>query len=265
MRGVIIRTTILAGGTPVSSRTILIVDDEPKVRLLLKRCLESDGFNVVEAEDEASTLEAIKVHNVKLVTLDVNLGGENGLEIAKRIRKISNVPIIMVTGRDDVIDRVVGLEVGADDYITKPFHVREVLARVRSVLRRTGHAENPEPTKVEAPDNHPDAEEGLIFDGMTAYLDRFELLDRNDAQVEMTSGDFRMLAVFLRNPKKMLSRDRIMDLLHGTEWSPLDRTIDNQVAKLRKKIERDPASPVLIKTVRGIGYLLATDVRLIGK
>jgi DNA-binding response OmpR family regulator len=258
---VIIRTTNLAGGTPVSSSTILIVDDEPKVRLLLKRCLESDGFNVVEAEDEASTLESIQDHDVKLVTLDVNLGGENGLEIAKRIRQNSNVPIIMVTGRDDVIDRVVGLEVGADDYITKPFHVREVLARVRSVLRRTGGTETPEPTKAEAPDTHPDTEDGVIFDGMTAYLDRFELLDRNGEQVEMTSGDFRILAVFLRSPKRMLSRDRIMDLLHGTEWSPLDRTIDNQVARLRKKVERDPTSPVLIKTVRGIGYMLATDVK----
>ncbi|MEP1328467.1 response regulator [Pseudophaeobacter sp.] len=252
----------------MNSNTILIVDDEPKVRLLLKRCLESDGFNVIEAEDEARTLEAISAHDVKLITLDVNLGGENGLQIAKRIRQNSNIPIIMITGRDDVIDRVVGLEVGADDYITKPFHVREVLARVGSVLRRTGSVEIPEKTEPEAPDNHigaEETEEGVIFDGMTAYLDRFELLDRGNALVEMTSGDFRMLAVFLRNPKKILSRDRIMDLLHGTEWSPVDRTIDNQVAKLRKKIERDPTAPVLIKTVRGVGYMLATNVKPIGK
>lgn len=245
----------------MNSSTILIVDDEPKVRLLLKRCLESDGFNVVEAEDEASTLEAISAHDVRLVTLDVNLGGENGLEIAKRIRQNSNVPIIMVTGRDDVIDRVVGLEVGADDYITKPFHVREVLARVRSVLRRTGNAAAPQPTEIEAQENNPDTDGALSFDGMTAYLDRFELLGRDGNQVEMTSGDFRLLAVFLQSPKKMLSRDRIMDLLHGAEWSPLDRTIDNHVARLRKKVERDPASPVLIKTVRGIGYMLAMDVK----
>ncbi|WP_083101140.1 response regulator [Pseudophaeobacter leonis] len=252
----------------MNSNTILIVDDEPKVRLLLKRCLESDGFNVIEAEDEARTLEAISAHDVKLITLDVNLGGENGLQIAKRIRQNSNIPIIMITGRDDVIDRVVGLEVGADDYITKPFHVREVLARVGSVLRRTGSVEVAAKTVPEAPDTHiaaEDFEEGVIFDGMTAYLDRFELLDRDSALVEMTSGDFRMLAVFLRNPKKILSRDRIMDLLHGTEGSPVDRTIDNQVAKLRKKIERDPAAPVLIKTVRGVGYMLATNVKPSGK
>ncbi|OIQ26988.1 MAG: DNA-binding response regulator [Alphaproteobacteria bacterium MedPE-SWcel] len=243
------------------SNTILIVDDEPKVRLLLKRCLESDGFTVVEAEDEVGTLAALRSQSIKLVTLDVNLGGENGLEIAKTIRHHSNVPIIMVSGRDDVIDRVVGLEVGADDYITKPFHVREVLARVRTVLRRTTHTEAAPPRASETPQDPPTAEEAVIFDGLTAYLDRFELIDRNGDPIEMTSGDFRLLAIFLRNPKRMLSRDRIMDLLHGVEWSPLDRSIDNHVAKLRKKIERDPATPVLIKTVRGIGYMFATDVK----
>jgi len=116
----------------------------------------------------------------------------------------------------------------------------------------------PEPSEIQ-----PEAEEAVTFDGMTAYLDRFELLDRTGAQVEMTSGDFQLLAIFLRNPKRMLSRDRIMDLLHGIEWTPLDRAIDNQVARLRKKIELDPTSPVLIKTVRGIGYMLATDVKRI--
>ncbi len=245
----------------MTSKTILIVDDEPKVRLLLRRCLESDGFNVIEAEDDAGTLDALRSNDVKLVTLDVNLGGDNGLEVAKRIRQQSSVPIIMVTGRDDVIDRVVGLEVGADDYITKPFHVREVLARVRSVLRRAGEVDSSQSPAAEAskkPTNH---EGAVTFDGMTAYLDRFELLDRDGTQVEMTSGDFRLLSVFLGNPKRMLSRDRIMDLLHGTEWSPLDRTIDNHVARLRKKIERDPSSPALIKTVRGIGYMFAMEVK----
>ncbi|KNG92186.1 response regulator [Pseudaestuariivita atlantica] len=245
----------------MTSNTILIVDDEPKVRLLLRRCLESDGFTVVEAEDEPGTLAAVSGRPVQLVTLDVNLGGENGLEIAKRIRQRSDVPIIMVSGRDDVIDRVVGLEVGADDYITKPFHVREVLARVRSVLRRTDQMENAQPSAPRVSGEQTTSVEAVTFDGMIAYLDRFELLDRDGAQVEMTSGDFRLLAIFLGSPKRMLSRDRIMDLLHGTEWTPFDRTIDNQVARLRKKIERDPTSPSLIKTVRGIGYMFAMDVK----
>ncbi|MEO1139828.1 MAG: response regulator transcription factor [Pseudomonadota bacterium] len=245
----------------MTSNTILVVDDEPKVRLLLRRCLESDGFHVIETEDEAETLDAIASQTVQLVTLDVNLGGDNGLEIAKRIRQQSNVPIIMVTGRDDVIDRVVGLEIGADDYITKPFHVREVLARVRSVLRRTGEVDSAQSSATETKEEPTDQLGAMTFDGLTAYLDRFELLDRDGAQVELTSGDFRLLSVFLGNPKRMLSRDRIMDLLHGTEWSPLDRTIDNHVARLRKKVERDPSSPALIKTVRGIGYMFAMDVK----
>lgn len=245
----------------MGSNTILIVDDEPKVRLLLRRCLESDGFDVIEAEDMIGTLDAIEVHDVQLVTLDVQLGGESGLEIAKIIRQNSSMPIIMVTGRDDVIDRVVGLELGADDYITKPFHVREVIARVRSVLRRTGSSEPDQPLETEFHQGRSQTEETLTFDGMTAYLDRFELLDRHGEPVDITSGDFRLLAVFLRNPKRILSRDRIMDLLNGNEWTPVDRTIDNQVARVRKKIERDPSSPALIKTVRGIGYMLATEVK----
>uniref|UniRef100_UPI002631A68D response regulator transcription factor n=1 Tax=uncultured Boseongicola sp. TaxID=1648499 RepID=UPI002631A68D len=184
----------------MSSDKILIVDDESKMRMLLRRCLEGDGFDVIEAEDEAGTLNAIHSHNVQLVTLDLQLGRENGLEIAKRIRQHSDVPIIVVSGRDDVIDRVVGLELGADDYITKPFHVREVLARVRSVLRRTGTTKNPQLTVPEPSEIQPEAEEAVTFDGMTAYLDRFELLDRTGARVEMTSGDFQLLAIFLRNP-----------------------------------------------------------------
>jgi DNA-binding response OmpR family regulator len=240
----------------MSKVKILVVDDDPKIRLLLRRCLEGDGFVVIEAENSDSTIDILTTQDVRLVTLDLQLGADNGIEIAKRIRQISDVPIIMVTGQDDVIDRVVGLEVGADDYITKPFHVREVLARIRSVLRRAVPAKVPVgPTQSDA-----GAKESIVFDGMTAHLDCFELLDRSGEVVDLTSGDFKLLAIFLRNPKRILSRDRIMDLLNGADWSPLDRAIDNQIARLRKKIERDPASPTLIKTVRGNGYMLATDV-----
>ncbi|WP_138935010.1 response regulator [Roseovarius arcticus] len=240
----------------MSTDKILVVDDDPKIRLMLRRCLESDSYVVFEAEDEASTHNILKSEDVQLITLDLQLGADSGLEIAKRIRQTSTVPIIIVTGQSDVIDRVVGLEVGADDYITKPFHVREVLARVRSVLRRslqTDVAPSAEQAKTVG-------EGSVTFDSMTAHLDRFELLDRNGDMAEMTSGDFRMLTVFLQNPKRIMSRDRLMDLLKGTDWAPLDRTIDNQIARLRKKIERDPKSPLLIKTVRGIGYMFAEDV-----
>jgi len=167
-----------------------------------------------------------------------------------------------VTGKDDVIDRVVGLEVGADDYITKPFHVREVMARIRSVLRRTedlGTALLEEPVEPEQPKSAQSLR--YAFDGMTAIPDSLELLDRSNVDCEMTSGDFRLLTVFLKRPKRVLSRDQLMDLTGGTEWHPLDRTIDNQIARLRKKIERDPSSPKLIKTVRGVGYSFTCDVQ----
>ena len=242
----------------MNSPKILVVDDDPKVRLLLRRCLEEDGLTVLEAETEEDVVKALDTHDVGLVTLDIQLGKDNGFEIAKRVRRQSQVPIIMVTGQDDVIDRVVGLEIGADDYITKPFHVREVLARVRAVLRRGRTGSQPAQTN---------GEYSIVsstvhsFDGMVARIDKFELLNRTGDVVDLTSGEFRLLNVFLQNPKRVLSRDRLMDLLKGADWSPLDRTIDNQIARLRRKIERDPSTPVLIKTVRGIGYAFTADVQ----
>lgn len=237
------------------NRKLLIVDDDAKIRALLRNVLEEEGFAVVEAESAPAALDIVLGEDLALITLDIHLGGDNGLDLAREIRKVSQVPIVMVTGRDDVIDRVAGLEIGADDYITKPFHVREVVARVRAVLRR---ASTSGPGIAET-----ESVEGIryAFDGMMADLDRLELIDRNGEDCGLTSGDFRLLRVFLERPKRVLSRDQLMDAIGGIEWSPLDRTIDNQVARLRKKIERDPAEPKVIKTVRGIGYSLACDVR----
>lgn len=242
-------------------QTILVVDDDPKIRTLLRNVLEDDGFRIVEAENAAETKAALVDSSLSLVTLDIHLGADNGIQVARNIRKTSNVPIIMVTGKDDVIDRVVGLEVGADDYITKPFHVREVIARVRSVLRRSSDLpKEPLGTAPDAPDT---ASTQFEFDGMAVVLDRLELKNRNGADCDLTSGDFKLLRVFLQRPKHVLSRDQLMDLTGGVDWSPLDRTIDNQVARLRKKIERDPTNPKLIKTVRGIGYTFASDVKTV--
>jgi DNA-binding response OmpR family regulator len=241
----------------VKDQTILVVDDDPKIRSLLRNVLEDEGVRVVEAETAAQVMRAVTEQTLHLITLDVHLGADNGIDIARQIRTISQVPIIMVTGKDDVIDRVVGLEVGADDYITKPFHVREVIARIRSVLRRSGVPA----TTVDVEEAESSAH--FSFDGMTAFPDRFELLDRDNEPCDLTSGDFKLMTVFLNSPKRVLSRDQLMDLTGGIEWSPLDRTIDNQVARLRKKIERDPSNPKLIKTVRGIGYTFACEVKVI--
>jgi DNA-binding response OmpR family regulator len=242
--------------------TILIVEDDPKIRSLLRNVMEYEGFSVLEAAGADDAHGFLSSHTVSLVTLDIHLGSDNGIELARDIRMISKVPIIMVTGKDDVIDRVVGLEVGADDYITKPFHVREVIARVRSVLRRVeNNSAEIDGTQVDILSQEKSLH--FCFDGLTAVPDRFELMDRSGNECELTSGDFKLLKVFLDRPKRVLSRDQLMDLTGGLEWSPMDRTIDNQVARLRKKIERDPSEPRLIKTVRGVGYTFACNVQIV--
>jgi DNA-binding response OmpR family regulator len=166
----------------------------------------------------------------------------------------------MVTGKDDVIDRVAGLEIGADGYVTKPFHIRGVLARVRAILRRS---ETREITAASGPNGDAATDEHLTltFDGVIARFEHFELLGRAGEIAELTSAEFRLLSVFLQNPKRVLSRDRLMDLLNCAGWPPLDQAIDNQIARLPRKVEREPSTPALIKTVRGIGYVFATDVK----
>ena len=232
---------------------ILIIDDDPKIRTLLRRFIEGAGGSVREAGDKRSALNVLESESVDLITLDLDLGRDDGLDIARAIRATSKVPIIMITAKDDVIDRVVGLEIGADDYITKPFHLREVVARINSVLRRTRDQADPKPT--------PTTSRTWQFDGMSAVPEQMLLRDRDGNQVELTSGEFKLLEVFLTRPKRVLSREQLMDLIGGHSYAPLDRTIDNQIARLRKKIERCPSAPKLISTIRGIGYSFTCDVQ----
>lgn len=247
----------------MAQKTILVVDDDPKIRSLLRNVLEAEGLAVSEASNAEETLAQFTASAADLITLDINLGVDNGLDIARRIRALSQVPIIMVSGKDDVIDRVVGLEIGADDYITKPFYGREVVARVRSVLRRSNGSAVPDNPVADSTGPTPiETDSRFCFDGITVLPDCLEVLDRDGTNCALTTGDFKLLTVFLERPKRVLSRDQLMDLTGGIEWSPLDRTIDNQVARLRKKIERDPSEPRLIKTVRGIGYSFVGDVEI---
>ena len=235
------------------NKTILVVDDDAKIRLLLRRCLESDGYRVVEAETEVEVVQQLASDTIDLITLDLQLGAENGLHIAAKVRETSNVPIVMVTGKGDVIDKVVGLEIGADDYIAKPFHLREVQARIRSAIRRnemvTGRQVSEDPV-----------DQTFVFNGWVANFQTYELKTPSGEVCDMTTTDFKLLMLFLNAPKRVLSRDQIMDQLSGSDWAPYDRTVDNQVARLRKKIEIDPARPQIIKTVRGIGYTFVADV-----
>jgi two-component system, OmpR family, response regulator len=235
---------------------ILVVDDEPQVRILLRECFELEGFEVGEADSAEAALAALERNPSHLVTLDLNLGGDDGLALARRIRATCNVPIVMITGKGDIIDRVVGLELGADDYISKPFHLREVLARVKAVLRRY-EAVSPAPQTTSAMNGR----DAYSFASWTLDLPSRELRSSEGASIELTTAEFNMLAVFVERPHRVLSRDNIMDLLKGHEWSPFDRSIDALIVRLRRKIEAEPDTPRLIKTVRGVGYVFAVDVR----
>jgi len=232
----------------MSSAPILVVDDDPKVRTLLRRSLEGEGFVVFDAKDGAELRSTLKRKAVALITLDLNLGKENGLDLAREIRKDHNIPIIMLTGRGDAIDRVVGLELGADDYLAKPFEMRELVARVRAVLRRSAA---PEPATATG--------QRFGFEGWILDLSRRSLKRESGEEQDLTTSEFNLMEAFVKRPHRVLSRDDIMDLLKGHDWSPLDRSIDNLIARLRKKVERDPERPRLIKTVRGVGYVFAAE------
>jgi DNA-binding response OmpR family regulator len=246
-------------------RRILVVDDEEPVRTLLRECFELESYAVEEASTAAEALERLAAMPVHLVTLDLGLGGEDGLQLARRIRAQWDVPIVMITGKGDTIDRVVGLELGADDYIAKPFHLREVLARIRAVLRRqeaavavAGETAGAAPRPAAA--SLGPVPEVYVFEGFSLDLGRRELRTAAGDVRELTTAEFNMLAMFVKRPGRVLSRDAIMDLLKGHDWSPLDRSIDSLVARLRRKVEAVPDAPRLIKTVRGVGYVFTADV-----
>ena len=234
---------------------ILIVDDEVEVRRLLEAGLKAEGYAVSEAADGAGLMAMLEKKPVDLITLDVRLGGEDGFNLAREVRAKNNVPIIMISGKGDMIDRVVGLELGADDYIAKPFHMREVLARVRAVLRRY-ETQGAEPARVSPAEKSRRFE----FDGWVLDAGRRALVNPEGKDCELTTAEFNLLLLLVERPGRVLSRDELMDLLKGHDWTPLDRSIDGLVARLRKKIERGEV-PQLVKTVRGVGYVFAAQVR----
>ncbi len=242
---------------------ILVVDDDPKIRLLLRRCFEGEGYRVSESATGRDISNLIGEDPPDLITLDLSLPDIDGLSIARAIRATSQVPIVMVTGKGETIDRVVGLEIGADDYISKPFHVREVLARIRAVLRRAEHQSKPAAPSAGTAAEPAGTGERFGFADFILDATRRELRTGDGTLTPLTTAEFTMLEMFARHPNRVLSRDQIMDLTKGQDWSPYDRTIDNLVAKLRRKIEADPEQPLLIKTVRGVGYAFTCDVGLI--
>lgn len=206
------RVDIAIGNAPLS---ILVVDDDEIIRALLRNVFEDAGFSLQEAATAAEVLSLLTRERPDLITLDLQLGFEDGLDVARVIRDVSSVPIVMVTGRDDVVDRVVGLVLGADDYITRPFHIHEILARVRSVIRRSSGQIVDTQVPVSAAAVETTQSPTYEFDGLRIIPERFELSDRTGKLCDLTSGDFRLLQVFLENAKRIMSRDRLMDLTGG--------------------------------------------------
>ena len=228
---------------------ILVVDDDPRIRQMLVRYFEDESYRVTAVGDGRAMRDVMARQSVDIVLLDLVLGGsEDGLQLARELRARSDIPIIMLTGRDDVVDRIVGLEVGADDYIPKPFHLREVLARLRSVLRRR----RPETPAV---GTAPQKADTLTFEGWTLDLGRRQLQAADGQEIALTTGEFDILAVLARQPGHVFTREALMDLTRSRSLEAFDRTIDAQIARLRKKIEKDSKNPTLVKSVRGVGYV----------
>lgn len=231
---------------------IVIVDDEKDVRETFGDYLASRGYEVSLAESGAALRECVAQKAPDLVLLDLNMPGEDGLSLARFLREETDSAFIMVTAADDTVDRVVGLELGADDYVGKPVDLRELAARVKTVLRRSGR--DPSIARPDAGDVRKVAFGNFVLD-----LDGHELTDQNGAVVELTTMEFDLLAAFVERPNRVLTRDQLLDMAHHRRWDPYDRSIDIRIARLRRKIERDPQKPEIIKTVRGAGYIFIPD------
>lgn len=228
---------------------VLVVDDDPRICRLLTRFLSGEGFEVASVADGDAMWRKLQVWPCDLIVLDLRLpGGEDGLNIARRLREDSDVALIMLSGRSDCIDKVVGLELGADDYVTKPFDLRELLARIRSALRRSGHNrfDHVAPSR---------ADRVVRFAGWTLDFDLRQLTSPTGDAVELTTYEFELLAILICRPGRPLSRDQIAELIAHRRREPDDRSIDVMIGKLRRKLSDDPRAPRLIKTIRGVGYL----------
>ncbi len=230
---------------------IVVVDDQQEICDIVEEYLSSEGYRVSTAHDGAGLRRLLAESPIDLVILDLMLPGEDGLTLARSLRDESGVGIIILTGRGETVDRIIGLEMGADDYLPKPFHLRELLARVKSVLRRVSTNSAERASAIRS---------CVRFAGWSLDLATRELLSPAGADVRLTTGEFDLLSAFVNNANQVLSRDRLLDLARNREAGPFDRTIDVQVGRLRRKLEDDPQRPSIIKTVRGSGYIFTPPV-----
>ncbi|BBC71179.1 DNA-binding response regulator [Altererythrobacter sp. B11] len=229
---------------------LLLVDDEPSLREPLADYLSRQGFAVSQAEDAAKARARLIEDTPDLVLLDIMMPGEDGLSLCRHLTEAKDIPVIFLTARGEATDRIVGLEIGADDYVVKPFEPRELVARIRSVLRRSQRAA---PT--------PEEDALYLFESWKLDPLKRRLTDPEGTVVPISSAEFRLLVAFLTHPRQVLDRDRLLDMVQGREAHLFDRAVDNQVSRLRRKIEADSRDPRLIQTVWGGGYRFAADVR----
>ena len=232
------------------NQTLLLVDDEAALREPLAEYLTRQGFSVNQAVSAAEARTFLRDQRPDLVLLDIMMPGEDGLSLCRHLAESQQIPTIFLTARGEATDRIVGLEIGADDYVVKPFEPRELVARIRSVLRRAGR-NTPNPAE----------EEAFAFEGWLLDPLKRRLIDHEGAVVAISSAEFRLLVAFLEHPRQVLDRDRLLDMVQGREAHLFDRAVDNQVSRLRRKIELDNRNPQLIQTVWGGGYMLAAEVR----
>jgi DNA-binding response OmpR family regulator len=231
---------------------VLVVDDDPGVRDLLDDYLSEQGYGVVAANSAAAARELLNDQTPNVVLLDVGLPGEDGLSLARHIRERFDIGIIMISGAGETVDRIVGLEVGADDYVAKPFDPRELKARLKSVVRRYQRADQ---SKVPTAGQRMTETRRVPISGCVLDLDSRQLFDREDVEIPLKRMEFELLEVLVQRPNRPLTRDQLLNLTQNRDWDPDDRSVDIRVARLRRKIESDPDKPQCIRTVRGVGYM----------
>ncbi|MGX6646388.1 response regulator [Maricaulaceae bacterium MS644] len=230
---------------------ILIVDDDPEILQLLAGILERNGMQPRTVNSASEAEQALRAFDADLMVLDLMMPGEDGLSFCRRLRSVSKIPVIMLTALGDDIDRIIGLELGADDYLCKPFNPRELVARIRSVLRRSAEVADPPVRPKKA----------YRFGSFTLSPDQRALRDEDGEAIQLTSGEFSLLLALVEAAPRVMTRDQLLDLSRGAVANPFDRSIDSLISRIRSKIEPDPKSPALIKTVRNLGYVFAEDVK----
>lgn len=237
--------------------TVLAVDDDPNLQAVIRHYLEQEGYKYLAAHSGAEMMDKMETGHPDIILLDLVLPDNDGFSLLSAIRGKSAAPVIVVSGKDETTDRIVGLELGADDYLTKPFEMRELCARIKAVLRRTaqenGHANDAAAPLAKAP--------RVRFNGWLLDRLQYQVFDPAGKSADLTSGEFRLLEALISAPNRVLSREHLFDLTRQGNFDAFDRAIDIQVGRIRKKIGDDPRKPSLIKTVRGVGYIFAGEAR----